>query len=110
MSCETEETLRIATRRVTTETQRHRDENLVRRMVVQIFSVTLCLCGKLSRYIFPAFMSATRFSKFAVSTLSALPLAMAALATVNASSFLPAAQRMFALVERLRKVSLIFID
>src|SRR5205085_9574255 len=109
MTCETEETLRRGTKRIVTEAQRHRDENLVGRIVVQITPRLSGLCGRRA-YIFPVFMSATRFSKLAVSTLSALPFAMAALPTVNASSFLPAAQRMFALVERLRNVSLILID
>src|SRR6266566_1847615 len=49
--------------------------------------------GRRVAYIFPAFMLATRFSKFVVSTLSALPFAIAASAAANASSFRPAAQR-----------------
>src|SRR5713101_6447769 len=61
-------------------------------------------------YIFPAFISATRFSKAAVLALSALPLAIAASATVRASSFLPAPQRIFALAERLGNVSLTLMD
>src|SRR5882762_3940563 len=61
-------------------------------------------------YIFPAFMSATRFSKFVVSTLSALPRAIAFSATVKASSFLPAANSACDLAERFWKVSLTLMD
>lgn len=61
-------------------------------------------------YILPAFMSATRFSKAEVLALSALPFAMAASPALRASSFLPAAQRMFVLAERFRNVSLTLID
>src|SRR5215813_2143409 len=61
-------------------------------------------------YILPAFMSATRFSKAEVLAFSALPFARAASPTLSASSFLPAAQRMFVLADRFRNVSLTLID
>jgi hypothetical protein len=57
------------------------------------FVLSVPLCGPFQEltYIFPAFMSATRFSKFVVSTLSALPRAIAWSARARASSLRPAA-------------------
>src|SRR5439155_11487075 len=63
-----------------------------------------------SNYIFPDFMLATRFSKLVVSTLSALPLAIATSAAASASSFRPAAQSRLAFADRFLKVSLTLID
>src|SRR5205809_5414496 len=78
--------------------------------VLGVLGLRNILVGDALSYILPAFMVATRFSNAAVSTLSALPLAMAASATVSASSFLPADQSIFALAERFRKVSFTLID
>src|ERR671939_853139 len=50
------------------------------------------------RHIFPAFQSATRFSKRLVSALSALPRWIACSATARASSLRPAAYSSCALV------------
>src|SRR5215831_14392380 len=84
------------------------------RVPVPLFSYEWLPDSSLQRYradySLPSFMSVTRFSKAEVLTLSALPLAMAASATLRASCFLPAAQRMFAFAERLRNVSLTLID